>query len=34
MDLVEEEPECELLEPEEEEPGLTSRALGASASSL
>lgn len=34
VDLVEEEPECELLEPKEEEPGLTNRALGASASSL
>lgn len=34
VDLVEEEPERELLEPEEEELGLTRWALGASASSL
>lgn len=34
VDLVEEEPERELLEPEEEELGLTRCALGASASSL
>lgn len=34
VDLVEEEPERELLEPEDEELGLTRWALGASASSL
>lgn len=34
VERVEEEPECELLEPEEEELGFTRRALGASASSL
>lgn len=34
VDLVEEEPECELLEPADDEPGFTSLALGASASSL
>lgn len=34
VDLVEEEPERELLEPDEEELGLTRWALGASASSL
>lgn len=34
VDRVEEEPERELLEPEEEELGFTRRALGASASSL
>lgn len=34
VERVEDEPERELLEPEEEELGFTSRALGASASSL
>lgn len=34
VERVEEEPERELLEPEEEELGFTRRALGASASSL